>query len=365
MLLLLLPVLARAAQHALAGPTSRFQFLFTGESLWNTVGGLRTGNETGYLANAIANFNTARLGWWRGGTLKADVEQVLGNQPSQTLIGDAQTESNIAGPSATQLYELWYEQRFAARKAELRAGIINLNSIFAVVPGAGQLANSSFGITPSISSNVPTSIYPKPGWGALLRAISGNWEATVGVFQGHPEARDRPFSRGWMSIGEVARSLSGRLASTRIALGLWQYSQPGPGAPGAPGHTWGAYLIASHSLETVDGESPRAIVFAQVGVSPPKASVAPYHFEVGVALRNPFGGRTEDRLTVAATRAWLRTDLHASAETAYEITYMYVLSPHLALQPDVQYITHPLGAARSLPNALVFSLRLNAALSLK
>ncbi|EIL96216.1 carbohydrate porin, partial [Rhodanobacter sp. 115] len=36
----------------------------------------------------------------------------------------------------------------------------------------------------------------------------------------------------------------------------------------------------------------------------------------------------------------------ARAETAYELTWRYRLNPHLALQPDLQYIVHPaLGAA--------------------
>lgn len=362
--LLLVPVVGRAARHAYSGPASRFKLLFTGETLWNVRGGLKTGNETGYLANAIANLNTARLGWWSGGTLRLDMEQILTDQPSQTLIGDVQTESNIAARSTTQLYELWYEQRFAGRQAELRAGIINLNNVFAVVPGAGQLVNSSFGITPSVSLNVPTSIYPKPGLGALLRAASGEWEVNVGVFQGHPGRRDRAFSGGRMVIGELARRFPGAAASTRLALGVWQYSAPGVGSPTAPSHTWGTYLIATHSLVQPGGGPPRATFFAELGVSPPAQSINPYHLAIGVALRDLWHRRTGDQLTVGATRAWLRRPGGESAETAYEITYMYVLGPHLALQPDVQYITHPLGAARPLPAALVFSLRVNAVLSL-
>ncbi|MEJ2646010.1 MAG: hypothetical protein P8180_14015 [Gammaproteobacteria bacterium] len=203
--ILLFPTLRQALQTGVHMDT---------ESVSNVAGGLRRATAFDTLLHAGFNLDSGALGLWQGGKLRLSAIHIDSGQPDTYDVGDLQVTSNIAAPNATRVYQFWYRQRLFERVA-LRVGLIDMNQYFAVTPHAGTFLNASFGIVPTIASNVPSSIYPTPGAGVIVSGHAGGWQGQVGVFQGQPSERGEPFGHGAMAIAQFQRG--------PVQAGLWNY----------------------------------------------------------------------------------------------------------------------------------------------
>ncbi len=322
---------------------------WSGEIVSNLAGGIKTGATEDSLLHAGFAANSDAMGLPPGGRLKLSIIRIDSGRPSKNLVGDAQVVSNIAAHSATRIYQFWFRQDFASKRLQLRAGVIDFNQYFDVLGSAGDLVNSSFGISPGISANMPAAIYPKPGFGAMARWRERGTAFSVGVFQGDPVKRDTLFHNGrniiveWQPFGYRSGS-----DSPRLKMGLWQ-CRCNAGAPEGKVRTWGFY----GSLQVPIDAAPGLVLFAHLAASPGPRSQAPFSAALGATMDSPLPGRTGDRLSLGITRQDIRT--HA-AETALEATYVAPLSGGVSLQPDLQYVINPGG---TLPDALVFMIRLH------
>lgn len=306
------------------------------EAVSNVSGGLRRATDYDTLLHVGFNLDSAPLGLWQGGKLRLSAIRVVSGQPDIRSIGDLQVTSNIAAPSASRIYQFWYRQRLGSGMG-LRAGLIDMNQYFAVTPHAGAFLNASFGIVPTVASNVAASIYPEPGAGVIFTAQGDGWRGELGMFQAQPSHRGEPFRHGAMVIAQVQRG--------GLQAGLWNYRD----TSGTPGTDWGGYA-------SIGGMLARGINgFLQLGAAPRSTNAVPYYLGAGVLAQSPIAGRSADRLGVAMARAWIRGTA-APAETSWELTYVLRVSPHFVLQPDVQYIVHPAGSI-DIPNATVIFLR--------
>ncbi|MHB8456061.1 MAG: carbohydrate porin [Acidiferrobacterales bacterium] len=322
---------------------------FEAEGISELGGGLHAGTAYDGVLQVGVAANTGPLGLWQGGQLHISGIQIQGGLPSKRLIGDRQGASNLAAHDAARIYEFWYRQRFSWKQLTLRSGLIDLNQHFVTTEYANVLINSSFGVPPTISANVQSSIYPKPGFGAMASGHSGNWDARAGVFQGHPEIRNQVLHHGDMIIGE--------LRYRQLKLGAWRYTQPQDSVTGTPDHNWGAYGILQQELA---GHSTRRLdCFLQLGASPSQANPVPYYLGTGLLIKGPVHGRPDDRLAAGLASAWVR-GTGMAAEVAYEVTYLYRFSNYVYLQPDLQYIENP-GGTGAIPDAVVGFLRLHLA----
>ena len=342
------PALGSTGDQSQAVPL--FNLSFTAESYANVAGGKQRGSEGNGVLDATLALTNQDFGWSGNGHWFLDLKHIRGADTSGMLTGDAQVASNIAAPAANRVYELWYQQEFSTAHSWLRAGIIDLNKVFDVVPGSSALNNSSFGIQPTLSLNAPASIYPKPGWSLTGASQLGTaWRLQLGWFQGNPSERSTVFGNGHMLVGEL-QHLSADDKSL-LMLGAWRYAQPHGTGFGNPGSDWGMYLAWSAPL----AEAGRRW-FAQVGASPSSASVSPYYLEAGYAWQAPFARRPHDQLHFGLARAWIRTTNGMQAETALEANYDLAINRKLTLAPDVQYFLQP--AAVSSSDAWVLMLRL-------
>jgi len=307
-------------------------------------GGLRPGSASDTVAQAGVTLDSAPLGLWKGGRLHGSVVHIESSRPSRDYVGDLQVASNLEAPAADRVYQLWYRQRLS-RCWQARAGLIDLNQSLAVTPQAGLFLNASFGITPSIAANVPTSLYPKPGLGLVARRRGpAGAGLRLGLFQGQPGHRQTPFGHGVMAIAEQAQG--------RWKLGGWVYRGHGRDRPR---HDWGAYAIVHDAWR--DGGPGRIEGFLQLGASPARVNVVPYYLGAGLVWRGPLAGRPRDRFGLGVARAWVR-DRPAPAETAWEVTYAVRVGHHVYLQPDLQYVAHPAGRTPA-SDATVAFLRLH------
>ncbi|HQU16988.1 MAG: carbohydrate porin [Gammaproteobacteria bacterium] len=318
-----------------------------------TATGLRGGLERETTAELVAHagfeLDTTRAGWWEGGRFRFDLLGVSSGDPSGDVVGDVQGVSNLAAPSQFRLYALSYRQQFT-HALHLRVGLMDLNNDFVVTRVASTLVNSSFGILPTLSANVPTPIYPATGLGGIA-GVDGKWlSARAAVFQGDPGRLGALFNQGHLAIGE-AEFHSARArntpASTKLTLGLWHYAS----ASAAVASTGGYYAIAQHRWLLAGGRQLGA--FVQFGENTRTTDTVPRYLGLGLRLVRPFQSRPNDLASVGIARAWVHG---ARAETSYEVTYAAQLGPRIYLQPDLQYVVHPSGV---YPNALVGILRIH------
>jgi len=106
--------------------------------------------------------------------------------------------------------------------------------------------------------------------------------------------------------------------------------------------------------------------FARIGFSPQSYSVMSFYADGGPVYKGPFPGRKKDQVGMGFVYAQMGQEMvsqakadnltGASYEAITEFSYSFVLSPNLALQPDLQYVMNPNGTTQ-YGNALVIGLR--------
>lgn len=313
----------------------------------NASGGIEAGSLWDHFARLDVGLDGAAMGLPRGFRLTMAVQRVESQMPSANRIGDAQVASNLEAPSRGTLRELKLELPLSGDwKGDV--GLISADESFDAVGCMGLFLNSSFGVQPTWSGNTVAPIFPTSGIGAIATWSGGPWASRSGVFQADPVDRSHFLSRGALLIQEVDHH-----ADADVKLGLWGYAPAGASAPDLPASCWGGYLAVDRPL----GEGPRApVFFFRVGASPAGRSAVTGDLQIGLTREGPFASRPHDQLGFGIASADYRG---RGVETAYEVTYRYVISDYIALQPDLQFIDNPGGTYRS---AVVGILRVSLAL---
>lgn len=271
-------------------------------------------------------------------------------------MGENQLFSNIDAAPRTMLYEAWIEQRLFSEKVRLKFGKIDANTEFAAVQTAGDFLNSSMGFSPTIIA-FPTYPEPKLGFNAFFRP-SPNDIIGFGVFQ--------TATAGVLTIAEPARSwnLGQKEAAGRVSLGYWHLGGSlgrfdGKIAAG----TSGVYSVLEQTLwhsHHPDGHDRRTSAFFQFGTADGRISPYQYHFGSGAVLEGVVHKRSQDFVGVAAT--WVRLSSQPAAHFEYpselilELYYKAVISSHIAIVQDFQYLHHP-GGLKQHPDCPVLTPR--------
>jgi len=141
--------------------------------------------------------NTESLGLWKNGTTMIYIINDHGSNPTANSVGDIQTFSNIEAPARTKLYECWYEQQMG--DLSIKIGQQNVNGEFVFSETGLNLINSAFGVIPTVSSNIPISIFPNTSIGIRgIYSVTPNWNILVGVFDGEPgDETNDPYGYNW------------------------------------------------------------------------------------------------------------------------------------------------------------------------
>ncbi len=298
-------------------------------------GGLEQGMAERALAYLEGTADSRSLGLGGGGRMHVSAVLIRHHGPADP-VGDVQGVSNIAAPDAVRIYEWWYARKFRDSGVAAKAGLIDLNRSFVVVEDGANLLNSSFGILPTISGNVPTPIYPEPGWGATAKMTRGRWTTRAGWFLGDPTRRSDPWHQGSLAIAETRCDVAGG----SYTLGVWGHSGDGSGD-----RRGGFYLLAQHALD-----SPRLLGFVQLSGAAGGGTQIPGYVGAGLDLSGPLAGRPDDHLVAGVASASVRGRL---AETSCEFGYVARVTRWLNVQPDLQYVFHPGGSGSPALLAMV------------
>jgi porin len=329
----------------------------------DAVDTLSGGLKRGVVGNNVIHFavamDTGALCGWDGGRLVASVMSIDSGQASANYIGDLQVADNTDAPSHSRIYQLWYRQTFHSSRHgatfKLRGGLIDLNENFLSVDAASVLLNSSFGVDPTLSANVPVSIYPVPGLGFEAAAQWPQWQWQLGIFQANPAHRNEGFQHGELMIGEMDYQTSPQDdAAAHMAIGLWRYRQSDPTLGAYPARDWGAYAFIEGPLSK-SANAPQA--FLQLGHAPDKSNTVTHYIGLGLQMPSPLKHCPNDIFSAGIAHAMLRNTA-AGSETSFEISYQIALHRYMTLQPDLQYIRHPSGRL-DIQDAVVAFVRLH------
>jgi porin len=345
---------------------------YTGDICTNLFGGITTGTKYLGMANLKVGFYTQNARLWKGGQLFINGAVTHGQSPTAFLVGDFQAVSNIDAGDHIYIHELWYKHQF--KRFEITFGLQDLNIEFAGSDNGGMFINSSFGIPPVISDNIPAPIFPLTALGITTKIrITENVSLSAVVYDGCPTAFEHNvYNTNW-HIGEK----DGTLVLSEI-----QYAQEISGLPGLfkagyyyhtglaetdseTGETtevfennYGFYFIADQTvLENAD--SDRSIgVFAQLALSPAVINNHHYYFGGGINYFGISKKQPEDALGIAVACAGFNKSYKRN-ESTIEAYYKKQIGENFSIQPDLQYVIHPAGTDEILPNALVGILRFN------
>jgi porin len=367
-------VLAPIQSDSTTGPKQ--WFVIGGEAnleyAYCAVGGMQQKGGFTSFTDLYFTISSDSLGWYRGGTFRAEAQNTAGENTSFYLTGDYQTFSNIANGNFTYLYQLWYEQQFG--KSALLIGKHDANSEFFISDYGLMFLNSAFGVPSNMSLSVPLSIFPRNGLAARLNVQpNDNWLFKAAVYDGAFGSYDTdPYSietkldkeEGAFIIAETQayKSLIPGLTGTYRLGGFYHtadYTHLDDTTETQTGKNWGAYLIIDQELFREKGNPENGLgAFLQVSYMPADYNMNNFYFGFGLNYTGLIPNRPNDILGLgyahaAISKIFRSVNTEADAfEGAIEFTYKCFLNEHFVLQPCVQYLLNP-GLDPSLSDALV------------
>lgn len=348
---ILLPLMvAWLIVSATQAQTFEADWSYTGEVLGNLSGGLKTGSH--YLGYATLGMNICSDGLWKGGSLRVSMGNTHGGTPTESLIGDFQTVSNIEAGDHTFLRELWFQQDFG--RFSLIGGLQDLNVHYATCSYSVDYINSSFGIFSTMSANFASPIFPITGLGLDLQwHISDQWNVQTAFFDGNvTDFDDNPHNlkwnldldKGYLSVSEVkfAPLMANRLEGF-YTLGVYYHTEL---------KTTGFYTTAAQSLWKSGERDLRA--FFQASYTEKSKNNNYMYIGGGVNMTGVFSAEGRDLLGIGAAVAYF--DKYPN-ETTLELFYKRHLGKYFFVQPDLQVVIHPAGTDVPVQDAIVGILR--------
>lgn len=348
----------------------------TGDFIKNMIGGISTDYTYIGMEELGITFDSEALGLWKGGEVFFHAINTHGRLPSAEIVGDLQVTSNIESGNYTGLYQYYYKQTLG--NYSILLGQHDLNSEFVGTEYGGTFINSSFGIAPSISLNVPVSIYPMAAPALILKYdMPHRFNYKLGIYDGDPGDPENnrynlqpniSLTEGALIISEVEFCRTVNELPECYKIGGYyhtndfiDYNDTNITRQG----NYGAYLVSDLVLWSGFDHPNRYLgLFIQGGIAPQHINQVNYYIGAGLHLNGILPNRYNDALGLAFAYAnmsnpYRKLDTTIDlGELAVEFTYKVNLFEHYSIQPNVQYIVNP-GANTLLNNALVATMRFN------
>jgi len=344
-----------------------FEAAYVGDNVNNLSGGIKQGSCYLGMANFRLLFDSEKAGLWKGGQFFINAANTHGAEPSANLVGDMQVASNIEAGDHTFIQELWFKQNF--KHFEITVGLQDLNVEFAASDYGSLYLNSSFGILPVISANVPAPIFPLTSLGITAKwTFSDKTTWLLACYDGNPTDFDyNPYNLNWqfnsgdgiLIVSEIQQKYKFNDNEGTCKLGIYNHNhlvdkQFNPEFPDSLNNSiFGVYTYVDQVLWQ-KGVKELGF-FAQLGYSPSSISFNNYYIGLGINYKGVCSKSGSDILGLAVAHESLYGEL--GKETTLELSYQYPLCDNIFIQPDFQYIINPSGKSSNLKNAFLANLR--------
>ncbi len=237
-----------------------------------------------------------------------------------------------------------------------------------------EFINSSFGIPPVMSVNMPVPIFPLTGLGITARwDISEMFSWQAAVFDGYQKPfEDNPHNLNWQ-----IRKEDGVFAATELHIntrmnnldGLYKvggfyhsgFKEPGEESQAMEyvfRNNYGFYVLLDQTVLNNEADNRKIGLFAQLAFCPKSKNDHAYYLGAGANYYGLFSKEGNDVLGLAVAHVDLHRTSHKH-ETTLELYYKWQFNDNFALQPDLQYVINPSGTGEALDNALACLLRVH------
>jgi porin len=375
------------------------------DSLRNRGGASDGGQTVSHLELKLRADLEKLLGWSDAiAYINTDTDGGAGINTRRT--GSLMGVSNIEVPvPTTRLFHAWLQKGFLDDRVSLLVGIYPIDSEFFTMDSAATLLHPAYGTPADLALTNAPSVFNNAAFGVRARWHSPDRElyAMGALMDGIPNDPARPratairFAKGdgAFVIGEIGwvpletghafehddpsrvRPSPEHAAHdkysglSKYAIGFWRYGnrvadQLDVDADNVPlqRRSQGGYLLAERTLFSIGGDPARDLTaFGRYAFSAGAATAIDRMWNFGLRLRGPLASRPDDSVAVGWTRGrlapkWRAVQAAAGTDTAHaedavELTWRAALTPWLALQPNLQHVRRPGGAAAARNATLV------------
>lgn len=347
--------------------------IYTGEFFGNVHGGIERGGVWEGVLDFGVEIDMEAFAGVKGGALFMAGEWIEGEDPTESLVGDFNAVSNIAGFNTVRFLQGWYGQSFGEAWT-LRIGMLALDDEFMVSDAAGLFLNSAFGPLPTLSGNVGAPIWPLSAPGAFVEyAAPAGAFLRFGLYDG--DAGEESVNDDGLRI--VLDQSEGAVVMLESGVAPSFLGQSGTYKMGAYYHsgdfenftsgdtesgTYSLYFVADQTLWQAEGS--RLASFWRAAWNPrDDRTVVTFYTDFGLNWEG-VAGRPRDTVGVAYSFTGFGNDYVTaqraggnnvtSREAMLELTYQAAITPWWTLQPNVQWVFNP---HESRDDALIVALR--------
>jgi porin len=346
--------------------------------LGNPLGGNRKGVQYSGVLDVFLDLDFGKLLHISGLKFRISGSWSSGRSLSARDIGNFFDVSNAFSGNAIRLYQLYIEQSLFRDKLNIAVGRIGTGDEFMTSPLFNNFVSLAFNQNPiSIFFNIPSfTVDPFSTLGVRIKASPDKrFYTMIGAYNSSPAALrdsvrglDFGFEKGALLIGELGY-LPNQEGDSKGLPGTYKiggyYDTGGfddlSNADDELRGNYGLYLLMEQMVYREGGpESQQGLTpFATVTFAP-KAEINtfPFFFSTGSVYRGLFPGRDDDNTSFGLAYGKFSKKLrNQDFEMAFELTHMFVVTPWLSIQPDLQFIVHPAGTG-DIPNAFVLGIEL-------
>jgi len=341
------------------GPVA-FEYIYTGEILSNTRGGIRTRRATRYegLLDLTMDVDLEKIRPRLPGKVHLLFQHTHGRGLSLDFIGDFQMISTIDSfGNITQVSKYWWETTLGDDWLTLRLGKQDVNDEFHLVEMAADFVHSAAGIP----ATLPAPTYPDNSVAAVvLLKLTESLSAKAGVWDGYPDGGTWGFSNTGITFTMVELERRHKLGG--CLPGVIDFGFSHRSAVDVPGDEQPEQYTLYCDVEQIlyredpcDEKNEQGLgVFFRYHTDFPRAETeCKDYLAVGLLYRGLLPRRDDDRIGAAVYH--IHHNLGGTGrETATELFYKVQWTPWMTLQPVLQYISSPSGVYR---DAFVVGLR--------
>ncbi len=215
--------------------------------------------------------------------------------------------SNNVAEDDVRLFEAYIDQPLGP--AGFRVGLLSADQEFLIASHSSVLLNATFGIVAIMPYNVGGPVYPQATPGVSAHIDSGAVTFRAAIYDGdriEDHGIPKKLGSDRMTISEI------ELAST-FKLGAWHHTALGSGY----------YAIVDKQV------AKRLGAFSRISIAPDQS--IPFYMDAGIRI-GPGPWRKKDFFSIGM--AFAQSDL--GAQTAFEMTYQFLVTGWLTVQPDLQ-----------------------------
>ena len=366
------------------------------ELMSNVGGGIRRGLVVNGVFLPQIEIDSEKFAGWSGGKFLASAMITHGPGFTPDYAGVLMTMSNIEAGPLSRIYELWYEQAFAANRLSIRVGLMAAD--FMTSDTATLFMNNTYGWNTLFGYDLPAGGPTYPFSAPAVRVRTQPIENTylmAGVFSGDASGGNGSnqlanpvtpaqwsFSGGALLLAEAGYTPNQAKGSQGLPgtykVGAWFHtsdrfgdqrfdtlglSLANPLSNGiARNHSgnWAIYAVADQKLFGVAGSDDKGLAaFFRVTGAPADRNLIDFYFDTGLVYTGLLPSRPDDKTGFAVAYVHISDRARQldrdtaffttpgfpirSSEVGLEFTYQAKIAPWWTLQGDLQYIIRPSG----------------------